>query len=267
MKRMQLFEFEDFPWFPDPVRKGITDYLQFLANTGNLYRPLIPIIQKGIAMSKTKRIVDLCSGGGGGTKKISEHLEKANVPVKILLTDKYPNIPAFNKIKSQSRGWIDFVETSVDASAVPVELSGFRTMFVSFHHFNPLQAKKILEDAAGKNEPIAIFEYTEKNFVNFIFCLLAPVLVMLFTPFIRPITFKKLLLTYIIPAIPLFTMWDGFVSMLRTYNIEEMQEMTSKIYGTNYKWEIGRVHVGGSLNILYLLGYPGNREAAEGTGG
>lgn len=256
MRRIHLFEFEDFAWFPDAIRKGITDYLQFLANTGNLYKSVIPIIKRGIEKSSAKKIVDLCSGGGGGMKRISEYLKKENVQAKITLTDKYPNILAFEKIEKESKGYIDCMKDSIDASAVPAELHGFRTMFASFHHFKPADAQRILQDAANNKEPIGVFEYTERTFVNFLFCLLAPFIILIVTPFIGRITLEKLFFTYIIPAIPLITMWDGIVSLLRTYGIPELQQMTKKVSAPNYMWEIKRVNVGPALFVLYLFGYP-----------
>ena len=255
MKRIHLFEFEDFTWFPDIIRKGITDYIQFLANSGNIYTRIIPLIKKGIEKSSTGRIIDICSGVGGGFQKINEQLKHENVQTQIILTDKYPNIPAFVHTQKMSNN-VEFVESSVDATRIPSWLGGFRTQFVSFHHFRPEQAKRILADAANKNEPIGIFEYTERSLSNFLGCLMAPLFVMLLTPFIRPLSFKKLFFTYIIPAIPFFTMWDGIVSILRTYSVKEMKAMTESLARDGYEWEVGRVTARGPFNVLYLMGYP-----------
>jgi hypothetical protein len=263
MKRVHLFEFEDFSWFPDSIRKGITDYIQFLANTGNMYEPVMPLIKKGIEKSRSRRIVDICSGGGGGIKKISEYLRKEDIEAKIILTDKFPNLPAFIQARKETKERIEFIHDSIDATQVPEWLSGFRTQFVSFHHFKPNDARNILSDASKKNEPIGIFEYTDKSFTNVLFCLLAPVLILLVTPFIRPMSFKKIFFTYIIPAIPFFTMWDGFVSILRTYSIKEMKEMTDSLQKDGYVWEVGKVKVKGPLNVLYLMGYPETKIAVS----
>ncbi|MFM7766902.1 MAG: hypothetical protein ACKO9S_03470, partial [Bacteroidota bacterium] len=61
---------------------------------------------------------------------------------------------------------------------------------------------------------------------------------------------------YVIPAIPLFTMWDGLVSVLRTYSEKELQKMTSSINAPGYTWEIGTIKRKGAPHIIYLLGYP-----------
>jgi hypothetical protein len=256
MKRLHLFEFEDQSWFPDVIRQGITDYLQFASNRFNLYRNVIPLLKKGLEKSGTNRIIDLCSGGGGGMVKIHENLKVVNPDAKIVLTDKYPNVAAFEKASADSSGSISFVEESVDAINVPESLNGFRTQFVSFHHFAPDKARQILENAAVSNAPIGIFEATERNVINFIAMLFTPIAVMLAVPFIRPFKWSRIFWTFIIPAIPFFTMWDGIVSVLRTYSPKELTEMTKKIRKPGYFWEIGRIKTKGSPQILYLLGYP-----------
>ena len=66
MERIHLFEFEDLKWFPAFLRNYITDFLQFLSNQTKMYKPIIPIIKKGLEKSRTHQIIDLGSGGGGG---------------------------------------------------------------------------------------------------------------------------------------------------------------------------------------------------------
>ena len=76
------------------------------------------------------------------------------------------------------------------------------------------------------------------------------------TPFIRPFRWSRILITYVIPAIPVCTLWDGLVSVLRTYSVEEMEEMAATLQsGDSFTWEIGE-KTSGSVSILYLLGYP-----------
>lgn len=255
--RLHLMELEDQKWFPSVFREGITDYLQFASNRVNLYEKIVPLLKKGLERSPINRIVDLCSGGGGGMHSILKHLQSNGVKTEILLTDKYPNLDAFREASRTTRGNIKFISESVDATCVPGDLTGFRTQFVSFHHFKPEMAQQILADASKNQVPIGIFEVTQRNWRNVIAMLFTPLVVMLATPFIRPLTFKKLFWTYIIPVIPFSTMWDGIVSVFRTYNEKELGEMTSKLNSNGYTWETGTVDAGKGIKVLYLLGYPG----------
>lgn len=255
MRRIHLFELEDQSWFPNPVRKGITDFLQFAANLIDLYKNMIPVIQRLMDKSKS-RLIDLGSGGGGGIEKIYMHLKQEGRDVAITMTDKYPNIEAMDSLSKKFSTSIDFVDQPVDARHVPQELDGVRTMFVAFHHFKPDDARKILANAATNRAPIGIFEATERSFFNFIIKFFDPIAVMLAVPFIRPFSWSRLFFTYIIPLIPLSLMWDGMVSVLRTYSIEEMNELTSSIDVKDYTWETGRLKPEKGPSLLYLIGYP-----------
>lgn len=254
MKRLHLFEFEDQSWFPQVIRNGITDYLHFIVTKSNLYKNLIPLFVS--RLNKNNQIIDLCSGGSGGILYIFNELKNIGITPKITLTDKYPNIDAFEKIKLLSNNEINYISTPIDATNIPEELKGLRSQFVSFHHFKPKEAIKILENSVKNNSSIIIIEITEKTFINFLFCLLAPLLVMLVTPFIKPFKLSKLFFTYIIPAIPFFVMWDGIVSILRTYNISELKQLTANF--KTYNWEIGKFLLKSKLSLLYLIGYPKN---------
>ncbi len=128
MGRIHLFEFEDQKWFPTFLRNYGTDFLQFLSNKTKMYKPIIPIIKKGLQKSNTNRIVDLGSGGGGGLIWLNAELKKDIQDLSILLTDLYPNIPAFKLTKATSDNFA-YVEQPIDARNVPEELKGLRTQF------------------------------------------------------------------------------------------------------------------------------------------
>ena len=161
MSRIHLFEFEDQQWFPRFLRDYMTDFLQFLANKTNMFQPVIPIIEKGLAKSGGKQIVDLASGGGGGLISLNNALKKKQPDVRILLTDFYPNTGAFEYTRQSDN--FDFVATPVDARQVPQNLKGLRTQFLSFHHFKPDDAQQILQNAVDARSAIAIFEGQERS--------------------------------------------------------------------------------------------------------
>jgi hypothetical protein len=249
MNRIHLFEFEDQGWFPQFLRNYVTDFLQFLSNKTKIYKPIIPIIKKGLLKSNTNQIIDLASGGGGGLLWLNKELQQEIPELKITLTDYYPNISAFELTKSQA-GNFDFLTDSIDARNVPSNLTGLRTQFLSFHHFKPEDAKQILQNAINTNSSIAVFEVQERSVQSLIAMLLSPVSVILSTPFIRPFKIGRILFTYLIPIVPLIVLWDGVVSSFRTYSVKEMNELVTSLEGTiEYDWEIGK-----AKNVLYLLG-------------
>lgn len=257
MGRIHLFEFEDLKWFPSFLRNYGTDFLQFLSNKSTMYKSIIPIIKKALEKSETNQIIDLGSGGGGGLIWLNSELKKDIPNLKITLTDYYPNISAFKYSKEQAENF-DYIEKSVDARNVPTELIGIRTQFLSLHHFRPDDAIQILQNAVNTNNTIAIFEAQERSLPSILAMLLSPISVLLITPFIQPFKPGRIIFTYLIPIVPLFILWDGVISSLRTYSIKEMNELVSKLNDKgNYNWEIGKIKSGPSY-ILYLIGLKKN---------
>ncbi len=145
MRRVQFIELHEQPWFPSSLRDEITDALQFGLNLLRAYAPIAPMLQSVLDSTRSRSIVDMCSGSGGPWLDLSRKLQPEAQVFHILLTDKYPNLRAFQNVRSASENHIAFYADSVDAMKVPGELQGFRTMFTSFHHFPPEEARAILQ--------------------------------------------------------------------------------------------------------------------------
>lgn len=253
MGRIHLFEFEDQKWFPKFLRDYGTDFLQFLSNKTKLYKPVVPILGKCLKASESNTIIDLGSGGGGGLLWLNAELLKNHPDLKIILTDYYPNLSAFEYTKKQA-GNFEFITTSIDARKVPEHLKGLRTQFLSLHHFKPDDARQILQNVVDSKSTIGIFEAQERSVPSILAMVFSPISVLLTTPFIRPFKIGRLIFTYLIPIVPLFVLWDGVVSSLRTYSVKEMKALVESIENSEtYTWEIERVKSGPGV-VLYLLG-------------
>jgi len=175
----------------------------------------------------------------------------------ILLTDKFPNVAAFEKVEAASANGIHFHRSSLDATKVPPELDGFRTMFSSFHHFPPAQARAILQDAVDAKQGIGIFEVTSRSVSAVAMMFLWFLTPFVFTPSISPFRWSRLFYTYVLPIIPLVLLLDGLVSCLRTYQPRELRELISGLAAPEYQWETGeQAGTFGGLPITYLIGYP-----------
>ena len=255
MGRLHVFEFEDQKWFPAFLRDYGTDFLQFLSNRTKLYKPILPILEEGLKASGTDQIIDLASGGGGGLLWLNSELKKTVPKLKIMLTDYFPNHAAFEHTKKQADNF-EYRETPIDARKVPKDLKGLRTQFLSLHHFKPEDAQLILQNAVDAKSGIAIFEAQERSLPSILAMLFSPISVLLTTPFIRPFKLGRVLFTYIIPIVPLFVLWDGVVSSLRTYSVKEMESLVANLKDKEtFDWKIERLKSGPGV-ILYLLGVP-----------
>jgi len=264
MSRVQFIELHEQPWFPSSLRDDVTDAVQFGFNLLRAYEPIAPLLQividrTGNGANSLQSIVDMCSGGGGPWLELSQTLRCRNAGdsagLQIWLTDKYPNLEAFRSVSASSDHHINYYPESVDAMNVPPSLKGLRTMFTSFHHFSPDDARAILQNAVDAGESVGIFEITKRapSAIGIIF--VGVLLMFLHTPRIRPFRWSRLLWTYLIPVIPLVLLFDGIVSCLRTYRPQELREIVEKLTSCQYQWEIGEL-AGKRAPVTYLIGYP-----------
>jgi hypothetical protein len=275
MRRVQFIELHEQPWFPSSLRADVTDALQFGFNLLHAYAPIAPLLQNVIDSSgnrtnggqsttgqstATQSIVDMCSGGGGPWLDLCRELRcrddgRDSARLQVWLTDKYPNLEAFQSVSASSDHHITFYPEPVDAMKVPGALKGLRTMFTSFHHFPPEDARAILQNAVDAGESIGIFEATRRapSTIGLIFA--GILLMFVHTPRIRPFRWSRLLWTYLIPIIPLVLLFDGVVSCLRTYQPQELREIVAQLTPCQYQWDIGELATG-KMPVTYLIGYP-----------
>lgn len=236
----------------------MTDFFNFQMTRFDLYRSAVPLLADAIERSGSERLVDLCSGGGGPHQRLAEGLEEAlGRPFPITLTDKYPNLDAFERAASDAAA-VGFRTEPVDATAVPEELAGFRTLFSSFHHFPPDLARAILQDSLDKGAPIGVFELSRRDLSAFLEVMLGGPLGMLFTtPMIKPRRASRFLFTYALPAIPFFAVWDGVASNLRAYDPDELDALVQSLEGPErYEWSIGRTKGPVGVKVTHLIGTP-----------
>ena len=160
MARVHLFELGDLDWFPRTFHQYETDYLAFIAETfGMLSRGFIAPITRLLDRAPERRIIDICSGGAGPWLSLLPRISSSDsLEPTVILTDISPNIPAMERVRTMSKGRIDFIAEPVDATAVPGALQGARTLFNGFHHLRPAVARQVLADAATKGQPIGVFE-------------------------------------------------------------------------------------------------------------
>ncbi len=270
MRRLELFEIHDHPLFPAGLRNLVTDALQILWKFGDSYHSLVPRLHGFLVASNSHEILDLCSGGGGPWLNLAACLARDHsFPVRVSLSDKYPNGDAFEKIAHQPSLMISGVRHPVDATQVSESLEGFRTMFSSFHHFDPPAAFEVLRSAQRAGQGIGIFEVPRRSLKTMSVLCFTPLLVLLLTPAISPFRWSRLLWTYLIPIVPLVIFIDGLISCLRAYSLEELREMVTELEQqprhSEFHWEVGE-ECSGLLPVTYLIGCPIRPAVAIGPG-
>lgn len=260
MKRIHLFEFEDFAWFPRWLREGLTNYLAAMHELLRTDKLIAPLVMRALKTAKQAAIVDLCSGGGGPMLAVARELRTTLPHLKLTLTDLFPNREAVAAINGMNDAHTRYESAAVDAGDVGRSHEGVRTMICSLHHMRPPVARRILSDALQKRQPLCVFEVSDNAAPIWLWWLTIPVGILttlVCTPLVRPLTAKQLFFTYIIPIFPLLIAWDGAISNMRTYTPDDMRELLDGLDSPDYDWEVGRLtkpRYPGTM--LYLLGLP-----------
>jgi hypothetical protein len=256
MRRRQLVELEDLSWCPAVVRDGGTDWLAFMANGTGVFSSAAVRLRQAMRATNTTRIVDLCSGSGGPWVTLERELA-ANGPVQVELTDRFPNQVAADWARARSGNRLQYRRTPVDATDVPAELEGVRTMFNGFHHFPPDLARGILADAVRKRRAIAIFEAANRRDIALLAMPLQLPAILLLTPLVRPFTWSRLFFTYLVPLIPAIVLFDGVMSFLRLYLEDDLRELVQSVPGhETFDWDIGSTGFVGRFGVTHLVGIP-----------
>lgn len=259
--RIQFFEVGDLAWCPAPVRHAITDYLQYAQNVFRPYLAIVPRLRQALERAGAVRIVDLCSGAAGSWLHLLPALLEGGCDVRVQMTDKFVNRAALSHASAQLPDRLTFHPQPVDATAMPAALSGFRTVFSAFHHFPPDQARAILADAVRQGQGIGIFEFTQRSYLGLRRAAAILPFIFFWAPRIRPFRWSRLLLTWLVPIMPMIVTFESLVSSLRTYTPDELRALARQADpdGT-WVWEAGEVPVERStVPVTYLLGYPRRR--------
>jgi hypothetical protein len=162
------------------------------------------------------------SGGAGPVSVVQRELAvRHGLDTTHVLTDLYPHPDAWRVISSKNP-CVTYQTESVDATSTGAAGgAGFRTLYACFHHFGPVMARAILQDAINTNSGIAVYELTERSIVAILFYgliigLSVGIACFFFTPFNLTVVFFCTLC----PVGQLVAVWDGVVSCLRSYTVE-----------------------------------------------
>ena len=266
MKRIQLFEFEDFGWFSGWLRVCMTNLIVILQKIIGVPELLANLIADILKKKSLSSIVDLGSGSGGAMPEVMDSLHEIEglEQVTLTMTDLFPNNQMLKKFNTDALDKICYLESSVDATNIATAPEGLKTMVNCFHHMPPKKARAILESAQRTNQPLLIYEMGDNNIPLLIWWLLLPIsliiliiMVLFMTPFVKPLTWRQIVFTYLIPIIPICYAWDGQASLPRMYTLKDLDHLLEGLGSENYIWQKGHAKKkNGKKQGTYLLGLP-----------
>ena len=169
-------------------------------------------------------MTDLCSGSGEPAISI---FKQCGSFTRLELTDKYP-------AESVVSNDIIYLQESVDVLDMAFEPGKCYTMFNAFHHFDDADKLRIIERIRTAGSRAFFAEILEPNFVFVLKILFITTIGnLLLTPFIRPFSLSRLVLTYLIP-LNIFTIaYDGIVSVFKSRSVKQYRHLFAGQQGVN----------------------------------
>lgn len=266
VKRIQLFEFEDFDWFPSTWRSTMTKLIVVFHKVLGTKEVLGNLLMKIRQTNHFSRIVDMGSGSGGAMPMVVDYLNEQDTesPLELLLTDLHPNPQFVEKFNHEQQVNMSYSPTPLDASNLSQAPEGLKTMVNSFHHMPPDIARKILATAQDNKQAILIYEIAENKIPTIAWILFLPIsllivafMAIVFVPFVKPLNWKDILFTWLIPVVPIFYAWDGQASMPRMYTFDDIQSHLLPEKVGHYVWEMAPAKKKNGKNLgYYILGLP-----------
>jgi ubiquinone/menaquinone biosynthesis C-methylase UbiE len=210
-----LKELEDYSWFPPVLRNFQTEFIGFIVARFNVYGVFIDHIKT--LRRPPQSMTDLCSGSGEPAISIFKNSKCFS---HLILSDKYPNTANLHGDK------IYYEKSKVDVLEMEFRPGTCYTMFNAFHHFTDEEKLKIAQKIQNSGSDAFIVEILQPNIFCFLKILFATTIGSLFlTPFIRPFSIRRLLLTYILPVNTIAIAFDGILSVAKSRSAKQYQNL------------------------------------------
>jgi SAM-dependent methyltransferase len=263
MKRRQLIEFHDEPWYPEPLRELQREVLDRANRTTGFNEAMATPLAEVLRDTGARQVLDLCSGAGGPVALVVASLAARGVePPRVLLSDLFPDVEAWARLRAEHTGWLDFVEYPVDATRIPDDVGGeLLTVVNALHHFPPIAVRAVLAEAARRRASIFVAEGFPRSVLRataYLPSLLAAVPAALHRT--RGRRLAKLVLG--LTVMPVTGGWDWLASALRIHEPEELIELAREV-APGYRWRHGAVPFPPWGRAVYLAGLA---PASTGTG-
>jgi hypothetical protein len=254
--RIHGFEFCDQPWLKGSLREAFMDGLTFSFQFAGIYEQMYRPYSRWAKAIGTAEVLDLASGGGGPAETLVRSASANGFMLpKIILSNYYPQINSFKALKAEYLGQIDFIGTSVNAKNTVDHPARCVSVGTAFHHFEPDFAREVISNAVEKTDGFFMMDVFSREWHEIVLPLFSFFIYVISPFFAKRVTLKKILVTTIIPIVPMMIVWDGIVSALRSYRHDEIYALIPESAKQDWHWEFGYTSYMGIFRATYVYGY------------
>lgn len=175
-----------------------------------------------------KSVLDLGSGGGGPvqTMLLNAHHDGVKMP-KIYLSDLNPSLEHYQRLQRKfGENQLGYIAKPISALEASVEPSALYSICSTLHHFREEDVRRMLDTILQQARGLFILEPLQRDWLHFAMVFLSGPFPYLLAPFSADNwSWRKFMITTVIPIAPLMVAFDGCVSVLRSYNPNELISM------------------------------------------
>ncbi len=249
LPRWHAVEWEDLPWCPTWLRNEATEVLVRVLNFAGWPGTVAKLWGPWLEQRGFPTVTDCCSGAAGPMPGLLRLLPQ----LKVHLTDRYPNLPAWRALQEVFSGRVGSTEVALDARCLPPGLPPVLSFFNSFHHLRPAEAAKVIAEVVHRKQSLCVFEVVDRHPLRLLGVSLVPLFALLTAAFQRPFRWRRFH-----PLVPALLLWDGLVSCFRVYQESDWENLLAQSDPQReMEWTFERVRLGWTpLYCLCVLGHP-----------
>ncbi len=217
---MHLFEFNDAPWLPWPIRKTLFETME-MCNT-YFRRFDREVAQQAIALAthhNLTTIVEMGAGHAPVTRALLE-LEESD-QLHLVPCDLIPQTKTYAALAEAHPKRVFPRYDSIDSTTQHTWPPGTLLVVASaFHHVPPPSRESALATLTASADRVAVFEPIQRSLPSMLLtltsivpCLLLPIVLIK-----RPGRLRRIVCCWLFPIVPLMFLWDALVSCNRCWN-------------------------------------------------
>lgn len=232
---LHLFEFMDFPRIPRLLRDTLLEVLDFCNTT---FRPWYRALAVDILDCAIQRESPCVAEPGAGSAPILREIAVLTATntssqarrLRLIPSDLYPVETVWRELQRQFPN-IEPVYSPVDfLQSSPWPAESLLILAASLHHIPGAQRPQVIERLMSTADALLIHEPVRRTLPSLFltsFCWF-PALLTPAARLFQPGSFRRILLCWVVPIVPLMFLWDGLVSCLRQWTDAEWREYTCR---------------------------------------
>jgi len=223
---MHLFEFNDHPSVPVAVRKTLLEQLE---SCNTIFRPYYRQVSEAVlshaSESDAKMIVELGAGTAPLSKLMAE--DAGSEGIRLVACDLFPDKAAYRELETRYPDKVTGMEDPVDfGQPRRWPPSTVLVLCAAMHHVPSQLRPAVIEALSASADQVMVFEPVRKTALSMFFVLFG-----VFPPLLLPLCYlhkpgrlRRLLWCWLLPVVPVMTLWDALVGCLRQWNDHDWQE-------------------------------------------